>query len=66
MRQGSHTQWDELPDILSTKDAANILRCDLAVVRRLARSKGFPAITIGRAIRISRDGLRRWISKEAV
>ncbi|MCL6455092.1 MAG: helix-turn-helix domain-containing protein [Alicyclobacillus sp.] len=55
------TSWDALPVVLTVKQAAEILGMGLRQTYELAHLEGFPARRFGRSVRISRDGLRRWM-----
>ncbi|MEW6573480.1 MAG: helix-turn-helix domain-containing protein [Bacillota bacterium] len=57
--------WDDLPAILTLQEAAQFLRRGYRCVLALCHTRGFPAIRLGRAWRINRDGLRRWLEQEA-
>jgi excisionase family DNA binding protein len=57
--------WDELPAILTIEETARFLRRGYRCVLQLCHQKGFPSLRIGRAWRINRDGLRRWIESRA-
>lgn len=56
--------WDYYPINLRIDHLMEILDCGEAVARRYAHMRGFPAYRVGRQIRISRDGLRRWLAEQ--
>ncbi len=49
--------------ILLAQEAATILRVPKARVYELVRQKKFPAVRIGRLVRIPEDELRGWIAR---
>ena len=56
--------WSELPLALRIKPhLMGILSCGEATARRYTHMAGFPSYRVGRQIRISRDGLKRWIEE---
>lgn len=55
--------WDDLPAIMTIEETARFLRRGYRCVLELCHSKSFPAMRIGRAWRINRDGLRRWLDR---
>lgn len=57
--------WDGQPAIMTVKETSRFFRSGEACVRNMCRIPGFPAMRIGgRAWRISRDGLKRWIEAQ--
>lgn len=52
--------------MLTVPEAAQILRIDKVTVYEMAKTRGFPAIRIGRRVLIPRDALLRWIENEAM
>jgi len=56
------TSWDNLPVTLTVPEAAKVLNIGLRQTYELAQLKDFPARRFGRSVRISRDGLRRWMT----
>ncbi len=59
------TAWDKLPLTLGVKEVAEITGYGQARIRELCRAKRIPCIRLGRAFRIPRDSLRRWLEMEA-
>jgi len=55
--------WEDLPAILTIEEVATFLRRGYRCVLQLCHTTGFPAKRIGRAWRINRDGLRRWLEQ---
>lgn len=53
--------WSDLPAFFGPKELAAFLGIGVSKAYELSRSKGFPAMRIGKNIRISRDGLQRWV-----
>ncbi len=58
------TDWNALPCVLTLEETARVLRCGYRRALELCRTKGFPAIRVGRKWVISRDGLREWIQRQ--
>lgn len=57
---------DELPEVLTVEEAAKVLRIGRGTAYELARlwratdgREGLPVVTLGRSLRVPRDGLRR-------
>jgi excisionase family DNA binding protein len=51
----------ELPLVLTIADVQKVLGVSRVTAYELAHQENFPVIRIGRAIRIPRDGLIRWL-----
>lgn len=51
--------------ILTIDQVATLLKICKVKAYELAHQKGFPAIKIGRAIRVSKTALYDWIDKQA-
>ena len=58
------SDWDALPAVFGVEELAQFLGIGKASAYNLAHRRGFPVIMVGRQIRISREGLRRWIEKQ--
>lgn len=57
--------WDSLPVSLTAAEAAEAVGMDVRHVYGLMRGDPtFPGRRMGKIIRISRDGLRRWLSRD--
>ena len=56
-------QWGEAPDIMTIKEAAQVLRVGKNRMYELCKIPGFPKIVLGneRGFRIPKDALKRWI-----
>jgi excisionase family DNA binding protein len=52
------------PHLLTAKEAAEILRCSPGKVYELAKTKGFPAMRIGKSIRIIKPRLFEWLENQ--
>lgn len=53
--------FEQLPDILDTKQLANALRISRAGAYNLLSSKGFPTLRIGRRKLVMKDDLIEWL-----
>ncbi len=49
-------------EILTTTDLETILKISDIQAKALMRTKGFPAIRIGREYRVTREALQDWIN----
>lgn len=61
MPEKIYTNYDELPLMLSVPDVAAVLGISRAGAYELARSRDFPAMTIGTRIVIPKDKFLLWI-----
>lgn len=50
---------------LSVPEAAKVLGISQTRMYQLARSEGFPSISVGRRILVSTKGLERWVEEQA-
>lgn len=63
----AHTNWDELPIILSVKETAVILGYGEASIRDLCRTHdGIPCLRYGRAYRIPKETLHQWLLQQSL
>ncbi len=53
--------WDDLPLVLTAKEAAQILRVGRNILNRMFRDGEIPANKIGRAWRVDRDVLLAYL-----
>lgn len=60
----TETRWEDLPLILTVREVAGALNIGTAVAYSLCHRRDFPALRIGRVIRVPRESLRRWLDKE--
>jgi len=58
-------QWESLPLLLKVKDIQDILNISKNSAYELVNSKNFPAIKIGRCLRIPRDSFKEWVERQA-
>ncbi|MFY9119068.1 MAG: helix-turn-helix domain-containing protein [Syntrophomonadaceae bacterium] len=56
--------WQDLPAFFGPRELSAFMGIGITKAYQLSRSVGFPAIRIGKNIRISRDGLRRWVQMQ--
>ncbi|MGI6078456.1 MAG: helix-turn-helix domain-containing protein [Fastidiosipilaceae bacterium] len=52
--------WNTLPPFFDVKTLKEFLGIGTAAAYEMTRQEGFPAMRVGRSIRISRDGLKAW------
>lgn len=58
------TEWDSLPLVLTAEHAAKIAGVGVRAIYDMAKTKGFPAVRFGRAIRIPREAFRHWLNTQ--
>lgn len=51
--------------VYSVAEAAQVLGVSESTVYQLVRVKGFPTVMVGRRIKVSVQGLDRWIEEQA-
>jgi excisionase family DNA binding protein len=56
--------WQDLPAVLNLQQAAAFMQIGYRRTLELCHSRGFPCLRLGRAFRISRDGLRKWLEQK--
>lgn len=55
---------DDLPLVLTIPEVARFLRIGESTAYELAQNPNFPAVRIGRAVRVGRDELIAWWKRE--
>jgi excisionase family DNA binding protein len=65
MAEQTFTNWDDIPLLLTTDEAAELLRLHVNTVKYLIRSGKLPASKVGRAWRIPREAVLAVRSAEA-
>ena len=63
MNTVKYKSYDELPLMLSVPEVASVLGISRAGAYELARSSGFPSLSIGTRIVIPKDKLIAWIDE---
>jgi excisionase family DNA binding protein len=58
------TNIQELPAILTVEQLQDFLRISRPKAYELVHTKGFPTVRIGRAIRVPRESLIRWLDEQ--
>lgn len=56
--------WNSLPAIMTIPETARFMRRNYRCILNLCHTPGFPAMRLGRAWVINRDGLRRWLERQ--
>jgi excisionase family DNA binding protein len=56
-------RWDDLPDVLTVKQAADYLRLNFNTVKRLLSQGKLPGRKVGRQWRIDKDDLKRYLEQ---
>lgn len=57
MTEQTFTNWDDIPLVLTTDEAAGLLRVHINTIKYLIRNGKLPATKIGRAWRIPREAV---------
>ena len=65
MKKVKFTSFDELPVMLSVPEVAAVLGISRAGAYELARTEGFPALTIGSRIIVPKEKLIAWIDQNS-
>lgn len=55
---------NELPAVLTVEEMRHFLGVSRPVAYQLVQRRDFPAIRIGRAIRVPREALLQWVEKQ--
>lgn len=55
------TEYDAMPPVLTMEDVARYLRIGRSAAYELARRPDFPAIRIGRYVRVNREAFLLWV-----
>lgn len=53
-------QWASMPEFLTTKEVAALMRCSIATARELCHRPGFPVFKVGKNFRVSKSALADW------
>ncbi|MBC5735401.1 helix-turn-helix domain-containing protein [Lawsonibacter faecis] len=64
MKEVKYKSYDELPLTLSVPEVAAVLGISRAGAYELARSKGFPSLSIGSRIIVPKDKFIAWIETQ--
>ena len=64
MNEAKYKSYEELPLMLSVPQVADVLGIGRASAYELARSEGFPTITIGSRIVIPKDKFIAWVEEK--
>lgn len=64
MKEVKYKSYDELPLTLSVPEVAAVLGISRAGAYELARSKGFPSLSIGSRIVVPKDKFIAWIETQ--
>ena len=64
MKEVKYKSYDELPLTLSVPEVAAVLGISRAGAYELARSKGFPSLSIGSRIVVPKDKFIPWIETQ--
>lgn len=62
---GSHISGDGLPPVLTVPEVARYLRIGRTMAYELTKHKDFPAVRVGRAVRVPRDSFLQWLDRRA-
>jgi excisionase family DNA binding protein len=64
MKKSEYKNYDELPLMLSVPQVAAVLGISRAGAYELARSQGFPSLTIGTRIVVPKDKFIAWVEEK--
>lgn len=64
MKENIYKSYDELPLMLSVPQVAAVLGISRAGAYELARSRGFPSLTIGTRIVVPKDKFIAWVEQK--
>ena len=53
-----------LPAVLTVRQVQELLGVSRVKAYELTHTKGFPVIRLGRSVRVSREGLLRWMDEQ--
>jgi excisionase family DNA binding protein len=56
---------DNLPLVLNVEEVAKIMHVSRQTAYELVHSQGFPAVRVGRCIRVPREAFLTWLNAEA-
>lgn len=65
MPKGTVKDAQELPLVLTMRHVQDVLGCAKDVAYRLPHTEGFPALRIGKSIRVPRDRFFAWLNAQA-
>ena len=65
MKKDKYTSFDELPVMLSVPEVATVLGISRAGAYELVHTEGFPSLTIGARIIVSKEKLIAWIDQNS-
>jgi len=55
---------EDFPEILTVQDLAKILRVGIRTAYRTCHRQDFPAIRVGKQIRVSKNALNKWLQSQ--
>jgi excisionase family DNA binding protein len=64
MPSATVTDWNKLPLMLSVQHIIDVLGVSRDTAFTLVHKPGFPAMRVGKQIRVSKDGFRRWLEEQ--
>ena len=59
------TNWDDLPVLLTIRHIIDVMGVSRDTAYNLVHRRGFPAMHIGKQIRVPRDEFKRWVETQA-
>jgi excisionase family DNA binding protein len=66
MPAATATDWNTLPLTLSVQHIMEVLGISRDTAFSVIHEPGFPAFRIGKQIRVSKDGFKRWLEEQAL
>lgn len=58
-------QWEDAPDFLTPIEAAKLIKIGRNQMYNLCRIESFPAVKLGRNIRIPKKAFKNWLENQA-
>jgi excisionase family DNA binding protein len=57
-------KYEDLPDVLTIPEMAKFLQIGITKAYEMSHWRGFPAVRIGRAIRVPKKALLEWLEQQ--
>jgi len=57
-------RYEDLPDVLTIPEMAKFLQIGITKAYEMSHWRGFPAIRIGRSIRVPKKALMEWLEQQ--
>ena len=57
--------WEAMPEFLTTREVAVLMRCSIPTARELCHRPDFPVFKVGKNFRVSKTALAKWAERYA-